>query len=113
MHGAPPNDFPKYQVALLVGLHMWLERTAGPIRAMLERYHTKLDTKIRTWPRTAQNDHFHTASHKLAAQLGQVTGCEVIVGFNEFCAPSLDEALNQAVTQGAERVVVVVTERLA
>jgi sirohydrochlorin cobaltochelatase len=31
----------------------------------------------------------------------------VLVGFNEFCAPSLDDALEQAIAQGAEKVVVV------
>jgi hypothetical protein len=34
---------------------------------MLERYHTKLDAKIRTWPQTAENDPFYTASQELAA----------------------------------------------
>jgi sirohydrochlorin cobaltochelatase len=107
MHGAPPDDFSKLQVVLLVGLHMALEHITGPVHTLLERYHAKLDTKIRTWPRTPQNDRFYTASNELAAQLGQAAGCEVIVGFNEFCAPSLDEALNQATEQGATRVVVV------
>jgi sirohydrochlorin cobaltochelatase len=43
----------------------------------------------------------------LAAQLAQARGLEVLVGFNEFCAPSLDEAFAQAVAQGAQRVVVI------
>jgi sirohydrochlorin cobaltochelatase len=107
MHGSPPSDFPKAQVALVVGLHMWLERASGPVRAMIERYYTKLDARIRTWPRTAENDPFHAASQKLAVQLSQETGCEVIVGYNEFCAPSLDQALDQAAAQEAERVIVV------
>ena len=107
MHGSPPRDFPKAQVALVVGLHMWLEHASGLVRAMIERYHTRLDAKIRTWPRTEENDPFHTASQKLAARLSQEAGCEVIVGYNEFCAPSLDEALDQAVTQGTEKVIVV------
>ena len=107
MHGSPPRDFSKFQMALVVGLHMWLEHAAGPVRAIIERFHTRLDAKIRTWPRTAENDPFHAASQKLAAQLSQKAGCEVIVGYNEFCAPSLDEALDQAATQGAEKVIVV------
>ena len=31
----------------------------------------------------------------------------MIVGFNEFCAPSLEETLDQAVLCGADRIVVV------
>ena len=107
MHGAPPTDCPRSQVVLLVGLHMWLEHGPVPMRAALERYHARLEAKIRAWPRTADNDPFYTASHTLAAQLGQAAACEVIVGFNEFCALSLDEALDQAVARGADRIVVV------
>jgi len=107
MHGSPPDDFSRLQVALLVGMHMSMEHVTGPAHGLLERYHTRLDDKIRAWPRTAQNDGFYTASNELAVQLGQATGCEVFVGFNEFCAPSLDEALDQAAAQKAERVVVV------
>jgi len=107
MHGAPPGDLPRMQVALSVGLHMVLEHAAGPLRPLLERFHARLDARIRTWPRTAENDPFYAASQRLAARLGQATGYEMIVGFNEFCAPDLDEALDQAAARGAERVVVV------
>jgi sirohydrochlorin cobaltochelatase len=34
-------------------------------------------------------------------------GYPVSVGFNEFCAPSLDEAFDRAVGQGASRIIVV------
>ncbi|MGD0159943.1 MAG: CbiX/SirB N-terminal domain-containing protein [Candidatus Bathyarchaeia archaeon] len=62
---------------------------------------------MHTWPRTAQNDPFHAGSQVLSAQLGEVTGHEVILGFNEFCAPTLDDALGQAIARGAEKVIVV------
>ena len=107
MHGAPPRDVPRVQVVLSVGLHMALEHASGPIRSMIEPYHTRLDSKIRTWPRTAENDPFHAASQALAERLSQETGYETIVGFNEFCAPSLDQALDEAVEQGGEKVWVV------
>ncbi|MGD0329514.1 MAG: CbiX/SirB N-terminal domain-containing protein [Nitrososphaeria archaeon] len=62
---------------------------------------------MRAWPRTAQNDPFYVGSQELAAHLSEATGCEVILGFNEFCAPSLDDALSRAVARGAEKVIVV------
>lgn len=62
---------------------------------------------MRAWPRTAQNDPFYVGSQELAANLSRVTGCKVIVGFNEFCAPSLDDALNQSIAKGAEKVIVI------
>jgi sirohydrochlorin cobaltochelatase len=107
MHGAPPNDFPQREVAEMFGLHARLEHLVGPERAALERRHDELDAKMRDWPRTAQNDPFHAASHELAAAVSEATGCEVIVGFNEFCAPSLDTALDQAAARAAERVIII------
>lgn len=59
------------------------------------------------WPRDEANDPFFAASHQLADALQQSTGLDVIVGFNEFCSPDLGEALDQAVAQGGQRVLVV------
>ena len=107
MHGAPPNDFPKHELAELFGLHMRLDMTVGPERAALERRHAELESKVRSWPRTSTNDPFYAGSLDLAHHLGQETGLEVILGFNEFCAPSVDEALEQAVRDDVAKVIVV------
>jgi len=107
MHGVPPNDFPKREMGELFSLHARMEGVAGVERAALERRRLELDAKMRAWPRTAQNDPFYAASQELGAHLSEATGCEVIVGFNEFCAPSLDDALDHAIARGAEKVIVV------
>ena len=107
MHGAPPNDFPQREIAEWFGLHARLEHAAGAERTALERRHAELDAKMREWPRTAQNDPFYTGSQELTAHLSHATGREVILGFNEFCAPSLDDALDQAIAQEAEQVLVI------
>jgi sirohydrochlorin cobaltochelatase len=107
MHGVPPNDFPEHDAAEFFGLQARLKRATGVERAVLERRHLELDAKMRAWPRTAQNDPFYAGSQELAAHVSRVTGCEVIVGFNEFCAPCLDDSLNQAVARGAEKVIVI------
>jgi sirohydrochlorin cobaltochelatase len=107
MHGVPPNDFPYHELAELFGLHARLEFASGPERAGLEHRHAALDAKVRAWPRTPKNDPFHAGSLDLAEHLRPVTGHEVIVGFNEFCAPNLDDALDEAVARGAEQIVVV------
>lgn len=64
---------------------------------------------MRNWPRNEQNDPFYTASQELAAHLGEVSGYEVIVGYNEFCAPGMDEALQSAVDRGATKIIVATT----
>lgn len=107
MHGAPPRDFPRQELVELMTLHGRLGHGGGPQQAEWARRYAELESKMRGWPRTAENDPFHAASLDLARQLQRATGYDVIVGFNEFCGPSLDEALAQAVGGGAEKVVVV------
>ena len=46
-------------------------------------------------------------AQRTLAHLSEATGCEVIVGFNEFCAPSVDDALSHAIARRAEKVIVV------
>jgi sirohydrochlorin cobaltochelatase len=106
MHGSPPNDFPRQELGEFFGLHSGLEHAEGPGRQAMERRHSELHAKMRAWPRTVQNDPFWAASLELAEALAEVTGLEVLVGFGEFCGPSLDEALDQAALQ-AEKVVMV------
>ena len=107
MHGAPPNDFPRAEVAELVGLHSRLEQVAGPQREALARRHDELDAIMRAWPRTPRNDPFWAASMEMADHLSRATGFEVIVGFNEFCAPDLDEALDQAASRHMQTITVI------
>jgi len=110
MHGAPARDFPPAELAELMSLHGRLaspRAASGEERAALEARHAALDARVRAWPRTAGNDPFWAASLELGEHLAAAAGCPVVVGFNEFCAPSLDEALDQAVARGAGLVQVV------
>lgn len=107
MHGVPPSDFPRHETGELFRLHSQLERATGPEREALKQRHDELEEKMRSWPRNAENDPFYGGSQELAAHLAGVTGCEVIVGFNEFCGPSVEEAIEQAVSQGAEKVITI------
>jgi sirohydrochlorin cobaltochelatase len=67
----------------------------------------RLAAKMRGWPRTAENDPFYAGSHELASHLAAASGCEVVVGFNEFCDPTVPAALDQAIARGPEQVVVI------
>lgn len=107
MHGAPANDFPKKEMAALFDLRAKLKHAPKEGRTPLEERLHQLDVKMRGWPRTAENDPFFEGSQRLARQLREEMGCEVIVGFNEFCAPTVDEAIDQAAATGAEQVIVV------
>jgi sirohydrochlorin cobaltochelatase len=107
MHGGLPNDFPKKELAEYVGLHSRLAHALGAENTALERRYTELDAKIRHWTRTPKNDPFSAGSQELAVALRRASGRKVIIGFNEFCAPSLDQALDQAAQQKAEKIIVV------
>ena len=107
MHGVPPRDFPAAELSEFFGLHARIEAGGhGVPPAQRDRYRA-LEQRLRAWPRTPANDPFHAASMGLAANLARETGLEVIVGFNEFCGPSLDEALAAAAARRAGRVVAV------
>jgi sirohydrochlorin cobaltochelatase len=107
MHGTPPRDFPPQEMAEWFGLHGRIEHARGGERAALEARYARLEARMRSWQRTVANDPFHASSLELAARLQQITGMTVTAGFNEFCAPSLDEALEDAVRAGAQKIVVV------
>jgi len=109
MHGIPPNDFPDDERNEFFGLSGRLGRARGEeLNALMERQKF-LEAKMRNWPRTLENDPFHAASLELAGHLSEFTGGEVIVAFNEFCAPDVETALKQAIKNGVERIVVVST----
>lgn len=106
MHGAPPKDFPRRELGEFFGLHARLAEAAGGEREQLARRHNELEAQMRAWLRTGENDPFHAASYEIADHLSRLTELVVVVGFNEFCAPSLDEALELAVKQNPQTVVV-------
>lgn len=106
MHGAPPRDFPRQDTAEFFSLGSRLRQAGGPERAAMERRHAELDAKMRSWPRTPENDPFYTASVEMAHQLEKANGAPVIVAFGEFCAPTTRDALDEAATRASEVVVI-------
>lgn len=107
MHGAPPRDFPRAELAEFMSLHGRLEAAAVSHSPALESRYEELEQKMRRWPRSRQNDPFFASSQEIAAALERASGYAVTTGFNEFCAPGLDEALERAASSGAARVLVV------
>ena len=106
MHGSPPNDFPHHETAELFGLHARLRQAEGAERDALAHRHDELDTRMRQWQRTPENDAFWAASLELAEHLRDASGLTVTVGFNEFCAPTIEQAVAELVEGGVDRVVV-------
>lgn len=106
MHGAPALDFPKNELAEFFTLHARLGH-GDSVPEDLRRRCDELEARMRSWPRTADNDPFYKGSVELAEQLGRESGLEVILGFNEFCSPSLAEALDLAA--GSAQKILIIT----
>ena len=107
MHGMPPNDFPKKETLDYFMLHSRIENMPGSPPPILQQQYKELDIKMRSWPRTQENDSYYYASNELAEATSNQTGYKVIVGFNEFCSPSLDEAFDAASKYDSEKIIVI------
>ena len=106
MHGVPPEDFPRGEMMELFGLHHRLEQLSGQEREALQKRHDELEERMRRWPRTPENDPFYFASLAIAREMEERLGDKVLVGFNEFCAPTVEEAIDEAVSLSPQKVVV-------
>jgi sirohydrochlorin cobaltochelatase len=105
VHGSPPLDYPRAALMELMGLHARLQRAGDPERSALQARYELLDARIRQWPRNEQNDPFRAGSLAISQELERVSGQRVFLGFNEFCAPTVEEALEAALQAGSPVVV--------
>jgi sirohydrochlorin cobaltochelatase len=112
MHGAPPRDFPVPEMAEYFTLHVQMEHAGDRAPAEWRDREAALESRMRSWPRTPGNDPFWAASLDLAGHLAAATGLEVVAGFNEFCAPTIEEAIDDAVARSESPRVVVITPML-
>jgi sirohydrochlorin cobaltochelatase len=103
-HGSVASDTPRSLVQRLRALEAERRRDGTPISAE-ER---ELDARVRRWPRTASTDPYKAGVDAIAEGLRARVG-RVVVAFNEFCAPSLEEAVGGLAQEGVTRITVVTT----
>ncbi len=102
-HGGVPRDCPRELVQRLKALEAG-RRGSGLPPGEEER---ALDERIRRWPRTATTDPYGAGLARVAEALRPLLGAtELVVAFNEFCAPSLTEAIEDLVARGRQHIVV-------
>jgi sirohydrochlorin cobaltochelatase len=104
-HGSPALDTP-----------IELRREYRKLRAQVDksdRERTReqdLEAQIRRWPRTGDNDPYQQGTEALTAQLQAALGqTPVVAAYNEFCSPSVEEALGHLRQRGVNRVEVLST----
>ncbi len=105
-HGMPPSDFPKQEAGELFSLHGRIEAAEGAEKEELIKRHDELHLKMRLWKRTPENDPFHFSTLKIAEHLNVLLNAPLFVGYNEFCTPSVEEAIDEAVNMHADRVII-------
>jgi sirohydrochlorin cobaltochelatase len=106
MHGAVPLDFPRQELLAYFELSFKAAHLSSSLSPEEKERLLQLENKIKRWPRTEANDPFYAGSEKLRRALENLSGQEVILGFNEFCSPSVEEALEIACSRQPERVLV-------
>lgn len=105
-HGGIPKGCPQELVTKLKRLEA--QRRAAKMPPSPEEL--ELDTKIRRWPRTAETDPYQSGLEAVAAQLRANLG-EILfaVAYNEFCAPTLEESVEELIKKGATHITVTTT----
>lgn len=105
-HGGIPKGYPTDLVSKLKRLEAQRREAGQPMSAE----ELELDTKIRTWPRTPETDPYQAGLEALASQMKLlVNGALFAVAYNEFCEPTLQEAVEDLIKQGAQSITVVST----
>ena len=103
-HGAIPKDYPREHLTKLRALEARRRATGGPPTAE----EMELDREIRQWPRTPKTDPYRAGLEALAAELKPfLNGERFAIAYNEFCAPTLQEAVSTMTAIGVKEIVVV------
>lgn len=101
-HGGTASDIPRQLVAELKRLEG--ERQARRETEMSPR-EAELDETVREWPRTPETDPYKFGVEEIAAALApKLEGRKLVVAYNEFCAPSVEDAIGDLVKEGFTRI---------
>ncbi len=105
-HGGIPKDCPQELVTRLKRLEA--QRRASKTPPSAEEL--DLDAKIRHWPRTKDTDPYRSGLEAVAGAVRPKLNEELFaVAYNEFCAPTLQEAAADLVRAGAGHITVLTT----
>lgn len=106
-HGGTATDIPKPMIGELKRLEA--ERQARRETVMSAR-EAELDKIVREWPRTPATDAYKFGVEEIAAALApKLGGRKLVSAYNEFCAPSVEDAIEGLVQEGYTRISLVST----
>ena len=103
-HGGIPIDFPREWLTKLKALE-GQRRATGDDPTPQE---VGLETRLRHWPRTPKTDPYQTGLEALAGELQKrLNGIRLAIAYNQFCAPTVQEAVTDMVSIGVTTITVV------
>jgi sirohydrochlorin cobaltochelatase len=103
-HGGVPRDYPRDRLMRLRGLEARRRATGAPVSAE----EATLEAELRHWPRTPATDPYQAGLQTLAAHLRtRLAPTPLEVAYNEFCAPTLIEAVRALAAAGATAIIAV------
>ncbi len=105
-HGGVPHDCPSDLISKLKRLEAQ-RRAAG---APMSQEEQEIDQQVRHWPRTAESDPYKTGLETLGSHLRSLlNGEHFALAYNEFCTPTLEEAVESLIAEGAKDITVTST----
>ena len=103
-HGGVPRDYPRDRLLRLRGLEAQ-RRTSGASPSPEE---AALALELRLWPRTSATDPYQAGLQRVATQLRpRLAPTRLELAYNEFCAPTLAEAVRALAADGVTDIVAV------
>ena len=105
-HGGIAKDCPAELVSKLKRLEV--QRRAAGIPPSVEEQ--ELDARIRRWPRTAATDPYRAGLEAVGAALRPLlNGALFALAYNEFCAPTVEQSIEDLIGRGAAEIIVATT----
>ncbi len=103
-HGGLPSDCPEKLIQKFMTLHK--NRKGGTA----SKQEAELEQIIRKWPRTPVTDPYQAGLESLASCLKPLLNDSILrTAYNEFCEPSIEDAVKEIVDEGFEDIILTTT----
>ena len=105
-HGGLPSDMPSEIVEKFMRVHKGRVKSGESITEQEQ----ELDSTIRKWERTKETDPYKFGLESLASSMKPFLSDYIIkTAYNEFCFPTIEEAVAELVEGGASHVSIITT----
>ncbi len=106
-HGGLAADTPRELVKELRRLQRERKDSASAHPSERE---VELEDQVRNWPRNSDNDPYKAGLESIATELRSLLGeRKLIAAYNEFCAPTVEQAIDELAGDGVTNILVVTT----